>query len=55
MPIMPKIIRSSRLSMSIRINLMGEVIVRAPKFIPTFLIKNLSYQSKIGLMHHLKK
>ncbi|MCX6782691.1 MAG: SprT family zinc-dependent metalloprotease [Candidatus Levybacteria bacterium] len=55
MPIMPKIIRSSRLSMSIRINLMGEVIVRAPKFIPTFLIKKFILSKQNWIDASLKK
>lgn len=53
--IQPKIIRSSRSSISISISPQGEVVVKAPHLVPSFLIKQFISKKQDWIEKHLQK
>lgn len=52
---LPKIIRSSRSSVSISITPSGEVIVKAPRLVPGFVIKQFISKKQDWIEKHLQK
>ena len=51
----PKIIRSSRSSLSIQISRSGEVIVKAPRLVPAFVVKKFVESKKDWIEKTLNK